>query len=446
MADAPSLQCSLATCKLLVGKAASDYTIPLSQALRVYDVDLSTGEERERATLPRLKKGAGSIYSQLFGPGYKHHTIKYCPTHNTIFHHVDRDDIFFVGDIHGDVGVFVMLLIQIGCITLAGGVDDEKRLHEIYQYCPDPSIRERETVYAQLTKLLLWNPHFVGTVVFMGDMVDNRRSADQDPAGVCAYADSQLAIIQTIVRLREHAKHQLVVVVGNHDVYSIIHGMYFAPYMSNEQADLSRKRVRPAWSATFRRLLAEAEACAIFQPVDWLVACHGGLRSDFGMMIAKTAAAAKIVERCNARFAPLWTTPYEVSASATPPVQYSRALQDFWITQHINVFWCRPLSQHSPEACKRADLLPAVVHVVAHQTKQCIQLNSEQFCDAQVSTQLDPQKTPVIFTDLAMSRAFHSPDVRTTARLGYAVINKRTRMFKAEYVDSATHLALLYPK
>jgi hypothetical protein len=125
----------------------------------------------------------------------------------------NKDDIFVVGDLHGDYQVLIHILVDLcGCCEITKIYDDVEN-----------GYNNRE--------LVSWVPGTKNIVVFCGDLIHRKRFNDHILDDEC----SDVYIIETILRLKKEAMKQggdIIIVLGNHEIMNIIqpeNEMYTSP-------------------------------------------------------------------------------------------------------------------------------------------------------------------------------------------------------------------------
>ena len=119
--------------------------------------------------------------------------------------------VFCIGDMHGDAHALAKTLAMTGCVAIHEGV------HAATRKCPHGNDVDLDAVR--------WREGCNDVVMFLGDLLDNRRSASADPYGVCATPRTQFAMMDVLVRLKGEAQAHggdVVLVLGNHDVENAI--------------------------------------------------------------------------------------------------------------------------------------------------------------------------------------------------------------------------------
>ena len=154
-----------------------------------------------------------------------------------------------IGDVHGDMGTFI------GTLARAGLVDVPKATMRAALKCHRPaaadkdrSLRWKRPLTPQQASSITWSGG-KAAVLFLGDVLDNRRGSHQDIMGVCATAGTQTQILELLYELQSQAAAQrgrVVFILGNHDVANATPGPstycdnYAPQYMIKSSSTASR--------------------------------------------------------------------------------------------------------------------------------------------------------------------------------------------------------------
>jgi hypothetical protein len=219
--------------------------------------------------------------------------------------------VVFSGDLHGSLGVLCRVLWASNCVRAGPpgcGAEEEaaawRRLLALSDVCnagmerpafPDPGLLQR----------LRYDPRSGTSLVFCGDIIDNRRphEVSRDPVadggghGRCAYADAVDLVAATVSQLcaqsAESAPGGVVWLIGNHDLW------VFQPetqHMCRGYGQKANCTSGGEYSMAFRArilgLLQAARAQAVMV-ANGVLACHGGLHAGF-----VAAVSAKLPEPC----------------------------------------------------------------------------------------------------------------------------------------------------
>jgi len=171
-----------------------------------------------------------------------------------------KEDIFVVGDLHGDYQVLVHVLVDLcECCEITSIYDDIEN-----------SYSNRE--------LLSWLPDIKRVVVFCGDLIHRKRFNDHILDDEC----SDVYIIETILRLKKEAQKQggdIILILGNHEIMNIIqpeNEMYTSPK--------NIKKNRDFFTNTDNVTMLVNNSYAWVKINDILIS-HGGLCSDYFLYI-----------------------------------------------------------------------------------------------------------------------------------------------------------------
>lgn len=202
-------------------------------------------------------------------------------------------NVFFIGDTHGDLKAFLSAL------SLTKQVNVPSNVLRKAGECPveqSENSRDRFPLDPDEARSIRWQ----GTnsiVLFLGDVVDNRRGARADRFGVCAYTGTQFQILDVLVDLKQQARSRggdVLLCLGNHEVENISSFQvsdYFcknyAPAVQRASRDGEVYAVcdsRGRFSATHqKRMLRAIQRLGVYvlvlvrTSVDSVLGCHGGL-------------------------------------------------------------------------------------------------------------------------------------------------------------------------
>ena len=204
-----------------------------------------------------------------------------------------HSEIFFVGDLHGDMQPLLETLKLTRCVAV-----------------PDEALAAARVCHAGTKDrsgypLTIAQQHAIrwtgGTqaIVFLGDVLDNRRSAKDDPIGRCQKTGTQFQMINIVLQLQKEATRtggKVVFCLGNHDVENVVNtqGSFCSRYAPLRQFDGTRDYdtcdASGGYSETHRTLvrkkLKQAGACVLVRVTNRdnaILACHGGL-TDIGTL------------------------------------------------------------------------------------------------------------------------------------------------------------------
>ena len=150
--------------------------------------------------------------------------------------HVDLDKhekVICVGDVHGDFRALLRVLHHSGCVH----VSDE--ILQLVEQCPrvqSDAARKRNPLTDSQFSSIAWRRGCRTAIVFLGDVLDNRRGGGADVYGVCGLAGTQTQMMMLLVKLCKEARKQggkLIWVLGNHDVENAVSGRDNAWFCNN---------------------------------------------------------------------------------------------------------------------------------------------------------------------------------------------------------------------
>ena len=126
-----------------------------------------------------------------------------------------------IGDVHGDMGTFIGTLARAGLVHVPKAtMRAALKCHRSAAADKDRSLRWKRPLTPQQASSITWSGG-KAAVLFLGDILDNRRGSHQDVMGVCATAGTQTQILELLYQLQSQAAAQqgrVVFILGNHDV------------------------------------------------------------------------------------------------------------------------------------------------------------------------------------------------------------------------------------
>lgn len=139
------------------------------------------------------------------------------PTFPCIFNLQPGQELFTIGDVHGD------LLAMLSALRLTGCVDIPDHVLQKVHICHEGELRSRIgfPLTPEEMASIQWRPGCRHVVAFLGDVLDNRRRLSKDIFGVCAMTGTQTQMLDLLYQLRMQALPQggcVIFVLGNHDV------------------------------------------------------------------------------------------------------------------------------------------------------------------------------------------------------------------------------------
>ena len=136
------------------------------------------------------------------------------------------DEIVLSGDLHGDLLALIKVLKLSRCVEIDPG---EEKMAQACPVAQDSQQRHREIDRSRL-RHYRWKNKCRKAIVFLGDILDNRRFAHDDAFGVCARTDTQTFMLMVLAHLKQQAERQggkLLILLGNHDVANMQVGDQF---------------------------------------------------------------------------------------------------------------------------------------------------------------------------------------------------------------------------
>lgn len=198
-------------------------------------------------------------------------------TSDGIFSVENNDNIYIIGDIHGDYQCLIHCLVDLcKCVETINVIDDEEN-----------SIKNRE--------YLEWKENNNSTIIFCGDLIHRKRYLDHVLDDEC----SDIYIIKTLLRLKQVAKENggdIIIIAGNHEILNILdpnESIYTSPYnleknhnyFSNKESINEYIENSYAWIKVGDTLIA-----------------HGGLCSEYLNYLNKEITDENIVSHINNKY------------------------------------------------------------------------------------------------------------------------------------------------
>ena len=184
---------------------------------------------------------------------------------------------YVVGDIHGDIMVYLEFLKVAKCTS------DDTLLNRLITYHKDYSNLKSRHMYNDFNKYqgldqITWAVGCRNLIVFAGDVLDNWRGS---PCPDSMSDSGELLILESMYRLQNQAAKQhgrVVHIIGNHELGNIINNIRCPDYTASsncKQNEFSEARSESVKSSLIK--LSSVVAIAI----DNTLICHGGISSYF---------------------------------------------------------------------------------------------------------------------------------------------------------------------
>lgn len=246
-----------------------------------------------------LPRDARVREARRFNEEYVHFHKENWPSEFSLDHH---EHIYCIGDTHGDLQALLRACALTTCVRTPDSIltkaskchtDDAKANLD-----GDLGAVQSSRIGNPLTDDELQQVQWVGgsnLIVFLGDVLDNRRQASDDVWGVCAKSGTQYQMMQLIVHLKQQARAQsgdVVWVLGNHDVSNAIelHDLDCRNYAPRAQSMEDGRLMRvcnkkdgtfdPAYQTQVRKIMQRAKVIAlgsIAHRSGNILLLHGGL-------------------------------------------------------------------------------------------------------------------------------------------------------------------------
>lgn len=130
--------------------------------------------------------------------------------------------VFAIGDIHGDMYALLQVLQLTGCVQVHPlQMEKSGKCWSNYSHLSPAQIKA-EAELKNIQNTIQWIGES-SVVVFLGDILDNKRSESQPDTGVCAWAGTQFQMLDILDYLKQEARNvggDIRWVLGNHDVWN----------------------------------------------------------------------------------------------------------------------------------------------------------------------------------------------------------------------------------
>ncbi len=257
----------------------------------------------------------------------------------------DKDDnIYIIGDIHGDYQCFVHCLV------------------DLCNSCDIVEIYEDSEFKTQNREKLQWKKNNKSIVIFCGDLIDRKRFKN-----VLDDECSDIYILKTLIRLRKDAIKNggnVIIISGNHEIMNIVNtdnNLYISPLNKNSNDKYFKD---PKFIKEYI-----LNSYAWIKINDILIA-HGGLCSDYLNFLNKKIKKIEIVNYVNIEYRNFFI---EMNEHKNIQEKSIEDMKDKHIipynlfinydlehkTKH-NIFWCREWGYGKIDCKKLEEILEQV--------------------------------------------------------------------------------------
>jgi hypothetical protein len=181
------------------------------------------------------------------------------------------DYIYCVPDVHGDSSTLEHVLVDLTKVAL-------------YQ----EEYGNKEKNDCNIIKLV-WNPEKRNTwIIFLGDIVDMKRSITNDYAEDCDFQ-----ILETLFKLQEQALNynsKVIILLGNHEIMNFQGNFSYVP----EEAITEKRKSHFKIGSEFARKVAQQTFLAV--RINNLIMVHGGFCKNFLKKMRKTNGFNEIID------------------------------------------------------------------------------------------------------------------------------------------------------
>lgn len=232
---------------------------------------------------------------------------------NGIFETDNSDEIYAIGDIHGDYQCFIHCLVDL---------------------CNTCYISGYEKYNGEYKEIITWNDNNKSIIIFCGDLIDRKRF-DHVLDDEC----SDIFIIETILKLKSQAISNggnVLIISGNHEMMNIIN-----PEITNYISDKNRKlNFEKMTNIDFVNNYIQNSYAWLC--IDDILICHGGLCSDYLKYVNGASHDVKgknIIKYINDAYRSFFHN-YDYKIKNVSNEYYSLFIEQKEENKQ-NIFWCR---------------------------------------------------------------------------------------------------------
>ena len=336
----------------------------------------------------------------------------------------DHTAVYFCGDLHGDLHVLLEVLRHTGLATVT------KKMLDDAKECPRSQREEERLTNPKRDDLkkLEWSGG-MSAIVFLGDVVDNRREHKHDPYGVCAYGDAEENILHILTALQEGARRvggRVAVVLGNHDVANVVQGIDCTRYSPMHHCIKDTINFTDDWRLFVQEKINELQAPASLliykEGKPYGIAVHGLVCEDFWVKHSSLKDVAETLSLTKDALAGEINVDedHDVKNDFAAQVRLMNYLYDGLVNfrgkhldwynqlgrkQNMSPTWCRGFQRDDEdEAAYKARLAQAREYVGRFDISHIFKAHDAHKEDRPFCT--EEEKVSICFTDMAMSRCF----------------------------------------
>jgi hypothetical protein len=293
------------------------------------------------------------------------------------------DNIYVIGDIHGDYQVFLHCLVDLCCCCTITRVDND----EVNNY------NNRE--------YLSWLKGCNSIIVFCGDIIHRKRFSDITLDDEC----SDVYLLETLFRLMEEARENggdIIYILGNHEIMNIL-DPYEESYTS--KLNLERNKIFFEDKKKINQLIENSYAWIKIN--DTLIA-HGGLCSNYLDILKEIKVSDNdIVRYVNENFRRYFLN-FDNKKINKKDISFNLFIEfDIVNKKKHNLFWCREWGYNNIDCEQFKKILERIKckkMIIAH-CPQFLSSSKPKMINFECLNELNNDYN-LARVDLGMSRAF----------------------------------------
>jgi hypothetical protein len=183
------------------------------------------------------------------------------------------DELYIIGDIHGDFYALKQSLIKTGCVMF-----DETNINDIIKQRGNEILLIDGCDHYSINKNILWNPEKKNVfIVFVGDLTDRCRMVNDSACySVVNDENCDYKILKLLLELDLEAEaynSRVIIVLGNHEIMNFQEKFKYASIKA--LADINRK------NNIINLLKINSDKLYGIVRINNYLICHGGINPDF---------------------------------------------------------------------------------------------------------------------------------------------------------------------
>ena len=193
----------------------------------------------------------------------------------------DKNNIFVIGDIHGDYQCLIHCLV------------------DLCNVCSITKIYDDAEFKTPCREYIEWNKNNTSVIVLCGDLIDRKRF----PTHVMDDESSDIYIIKTLLRLKKEAicnNGNVLLIAGNHEIMNI--SLQNNMYVSEKNIEFNSRYFN---DVKFVNKYIENSYAWI--KINDILITHGGLCSEYLTYLSKDILSGNIIEYINKKYKTFFT-------------------------------------------------------------------------------------------------------------------------------------------